>query len=743
MPPAINSSGNRVHKRRRPLNSGGTATTKPQGRDNAGEVDPPRIMPPTPFERVSKRKHPNSTSPIKKNTSVGGNGDVSKTTNNLKLNHRHEGLNSSHGLKANSLLNATHVTQPVKRRSTPRLQLSTEEIVERELKKRPLRIKTVLRTNLTNNYLIKTFPDLPLSKVVDYIKRHHPNCEFTPGEKELLEKFFERDELNGPMGEEVFGHFPIRSKKYICNMYGRLQYCNMERFLHSRLQIVSLALKVPRKSQPIREPFTDAYDPKNIMSDTRVPLHGRQFYLPELYTNQNLPANPRYPEPDSGFDSRCPVGTDVPNIDDLAVKTCKNSPKWFTLLSENFSRSFGESSMKYSPVIMLRFYFFPGHCASYTICNPRGGYFDPIIRIGKFWQVCYSLYFSYLARLQSIIFQLQEDLIAAWNNDDASEILFLVDKWNLLMLFLSPNRQAVENIVNNNEIDINQTWRMQLSENGVKLKSVTLQDLALGIWVDEIMEKSIPHTLFPKSEQVRSPQFLLPPNFYVRSRQRIREQKTLLRLAVHLILDNAYARIVSPENSTLRKYTTGTPEVFGELLFPFVSEIFTILQIKPDQLFYDLGMALGLICHQLWLEFGVKSGGCEIRKDLLPITMALDRWLTNHLLMLGIQPQQINFELGKLFVGNQKVENELKHCSVVLVPNKLFDLKTNDGVKDLLNCLRDGSKVISLCDIYRDEDLKELTFNRITVRKELSQPVLVSWSGLRQDYYIMTVHREN
>lgn len=743
MPPATNSSGIRAHKRRRPLNSGGAATTKPQGHDNAGEVDPPRIMPPTLFGRVSKRKHPNSTSPIKKHASVGGTGDVRKTTNSLKLNHRHEGLNSSHGLKANSLLNATHVARPVKQRSAPRLQLSAEEIVERELENRLPDVTKVVETNLTNNYLIETFHDLPLSKVVGHIKRKYPNCEFTPGERELLEKFFERDGLNGPMGEEMFGHFPVRSKKYICKMYGRLQTRNLRKFLNSGSPTVSQALNVPRKSQPIRLRGTDPYDPEDIMTDTRVPLKGREFFLKVIYTDQDLPESPEYPEPDNGSDSSCPVGTDVPRIDDLASTTCRNCPKGYEPLSKVFSQSFGESEMKFSPDLYVRIYLFPAHCASYTICDPLRDNLNPVSQIQYFWQINWAVYFPYLARLQSIIYQLQKDLEAAWNNDDAAEILFLVDKWNLLMLFLSPNRKAVNSIVSNNQIDINQTWRKQLVRNGFKPKSVSFEDLDLNTWIDETMEELTPRTFTMTDGQVGPPQFLLPPNFYVRSRQILREQETILRYAVHTLIGCARARVVSPQNSTLSNYNPGTSEIYGELEPSLISELLETLELKLGQILYDLGLGIGQIPYHWWLESGAKSGGCEIRKNLSSITLALDKLLRQQLLTLGIQPPQINWELGKLFVDNKKVESELEKCDIVLVTNLKFELDTNTGVERLLNCLRDGSKIISLCQFHRLRNSNDLVFDNMIVRGQASYDDLVSWNWKPQEYYILTVCRKN
>ncbi|PSN66547.1 histone-lysine N-methyltransferas-like protein [Corynespora cassiicola Philippines] len=209
------------------------------------------------------------------------------------------------------------------------------------------------------------------------------------------------------------------------------------------------------------------------------------------------------------------------------------------------------------------------------------------------------------------------------------------------------------------------------------------------------------------------------------------------------ILAQVYQRTVSPHAHLLRK-VKGKETTYGELLPPFVHNIFDQTSLNSSCVFVDLGSGVGNVVLQSALQTGAESWGIEIMDT--PASFA-DRQASE----LRARAKLWNISLGPItllhgdFLESPEVDEVLRRADVVLVNNKVFPQKLNGALLDKFLDLKHGCKVVSLESFGGG--------NKQGVRNEQSIANLfdeerfdsgtnsVSWAGESVEYFIATKAR--
>lgn len=514
----------------------------------------------------------------------------------------------------------------------------------------------------------------------------------------------------------------------------------------SELSVETLATLLPYPgSDVVDEELVSPYDPRNIIQDTEVPLNGRVLYNDAITLGSVLPATVHFT--DDILNMLLDSNT-VPIINTVSSQVIRAHLGRYN----SFLRPFppleiserGKRKLNPRNIVHVRYLLYPQHTEQFILANPKSNELDPVGEIKRLFQIHYALYFSHSEALRDIIYEdycmaIRE---AAESNNFAA-FMTIIDKWNLLMLELSPYPVEIDI-----SIDINGAVRFYLPRN--YSFNPTMQDLKLDTFYFEIVSKYVPNEgegrPLVQGVEIKNTRFRhLRPMAYSKAFVWLLSEKTTLsRYCVQQILLRAYCRIVSPDSRKLRSYKAFTAEVYGELLPSFVSEVFTKVALKPLHKFYDLGSGVGNTTFQAALEFGVKeSGGCEMMEHASHLTRLQRAFLEKQLQVLGLGMLNISFVLDQSFVDNEKVRQKCVESDVLIVNNYLFDFPLNVEVGKLLHGLKPGSKIISLKNFIPPRykaGSEETVFDYLKVEKhEMSENFSVSWTGNKVPYYISTV----
>ncbi|RLV94900.1 Histone-lysine N-methyltransferase H3 lysine-79 specific [Spathaspora sp. JA1] len=524
------------------------------------------------------------------------------------------------------------------------------------------------------------------------------------------------------------------------------------------------------------EDVVSPFDPDDINSDTLIPLNGRQLYVSSMY--DTVPSVPdlnfvNASSNESSTDLMSPskkimtdLNDDILFVDNLAAEIVASHYKQYRDLPISFP-PFLTPSGKINDLneIKVRFFLYPQHCESFILAEPKSNELDPIYEIVKLFMIHYSLYFSHSEILREII---TEDYCHKLENsieeNDFCEFMNIIDKWNMLMIKLSPNKKAVEEITSKGE-DINAGPRSVYLVSQ-EINKISDQELKLETFYGEIMlesispsfqlvrklsfeEKNLPvvevgpgHAIAPinVSEEVKD---LKPENYEEALFKRFHEKTTMSRFTIQQILLRVYSRIVSTDSRKLRSYKAFTAQVYGELLPSFTSEVLEKVNLQPTQKFYDLGSGVGNTTFQAGLEFGAcLTGGCELMEHASKLTSLQTGLIQKHLAVLGLPKLNLNFALSQSFVNNESVRKVALDCDVLIINNYLFDGELNAQVGRLLLGLRPGTKIISLRNFIspRYRATFDTVFDYFAVEKhEMSDVMSVSWTANKVPYYISTV----
>lgn len=491
------------------------------------------------------------------------------------------------------------------------------------------------------------------------------------------------------------------------------------------------------------------FDPENILEDTFLPLHGRHAFADSIYIDApSLPPLVTNVEPKLGVS----VDTSASNLITQHTKHYKNLPSSFPTLF--ITNSDGQEVANVNNRIRIRFLLYPMHCEEYVLAQPKSNQLDPVDEIIKFFQVNYGLYFSGSTKIRNIIVtNYCQKLREAVDDDDLASFVTIIDKWNQLVLHLSPNPSFWS--------DINPEIRMYTKKIEEKFSE---SDLKINIFHTEIAKlvakhqgdkqdknqtnetNDNDHTVIPGSNGS-----VLAGDSISRYKRdffcQLASNQKISRYALHQILSRVYARVVSTSSNKLRYYKAFTAEVYGELLPCFTSEVLTKVGMKPHHKFYDLGSGVGNTTLQAALEFGAAlSGGCELMAHASKLTLEQSNMVQRNLSVFGLKQLNLEWALLQSFADNEQVRRTVIDCDILIVNNYLFDAELNYKVGKLLYGLRPGSKIVSLRNFISPRykaSFDDTVFDYLQVEKhEMEHNMSVSWTANKVPYYISVVQKE-
>ncbi|OBA22460.1 DOT1-domain-containing protein [Metschnikowia bicuspidata var. bicuspidata NRRL YB-4993] len=513
------------------------------------------------------------------------------------------------------------------------------------------------------------------------------------------------------------------------------------------------------------------YDPTDINHDTSVTFENRVLFNEAISSRILFPSRIEF---SSDVLEILQPGKLVPINNTLAANIIREHDNCYKSLPDTFppfqiQNAAGEMTINPRNIIHIRYLLYPQHTEQYILAEPKSNQLDPIREIIKVFQIHYGLFFSYSPKLKNIIYDdFCQSMILAVDGNDFLKFMYIIDKWNALMLELSPYPIEIDP-----KIDINGSLRVYLPKSYAfchdikesKIQTFYTEVLHAGEKARKNGNQS-PANMFQRkmSLTLKLPvigghQSHLPEVFVSRYRHMrpmaysvafidlLANKTDISRYCSHQLLMRAYTRIVSPSSRKLRSYKAFSAEVYGELLPSFVSEVLTKINYKPDKKFYDLGCGVGNTTLQAALEFGAeKSGGCEIMDHASRLAREQEIFMRKQILLFGLKAMNLSFALDQSFVKNEKVRKECIESDVVLVNNYLFEFALNDEVGKLLYGMKPGSKIISLKNFiqprYKSSGEKSI-FDYLQVERfEMSDYCSVSWTANKVPYYISTVKSE-
>ncbi|AEY97314.1 FAER326Cp [Eremothecium gossypii FDAG1] len=231
--------------------------------------------------------------------------------------------------------------------------------------------------------------------------------------------------------------------------------------------------------------------------------------------------------------------------------------------------------------------------------------------------------------------------------------------------------------------------------------------------------------------------------------EHLQQTKKIPRAFIHDILQMAYSRCVLPNVNGLKEYRSFSNFVYGELLPTFLSTVYQQCDLKPGQIFIDLGSGVGNCVVQASLEYGCAlSFGCEIMKNASALAKSQLKELEERCALWGVDLKPIEFSLRKSFIDNERVNELLPQCDVLLINNFIFDTKLNQAVEKLIQGLKPGCKIITLKNLRPSgytinfDDVENI-LNRLKVEKFTLPEDSVSWTYRGGgEYFISTVQAD-
>ena len=209
---------------------------------------------------------------------------------------------------------------------------------------------------------------------------------------------------------------------------------------------------------------------------------------------------------------------------------------------------------------------------------------------------------------------------------------------------------------------------------------------------------------------------------------------------IKYVLNQVYARTVSPRVELLRQYEAASNNVYGELLPPFASQIFRDTRMTPDSIFLDLGSGVGNVVLQAALEVGCEAHGIEMMENACVAARAQETEFKARCRLWGLGKGKTSLLQGD-FLSDSRVNAILRQADVVLVNNQAFQPDLNDALKIIFLDMKEGARLVSL-KTFANEDLKERNANDVTAafqveRKSFYQDY-VSWMGGGGNYFVAT-----
>ncbi|KAF2658895.1 DOT1-domain-containing protein [Lophiostoma macrostomum CBS 122681] len=209
------------------------------------------------------------------------------------------------------------------------------------------------------------------------------------------------------------------------------------------------------------------------------------------------------------------------------------------------------------------------------------------------------------------------------------------------------------------------------------------------------------------------------------------------------ILAQVYQRTVSPHVHLLRK-VMDKDTTYGELLPPFIHNVFHQTRLSSQKVFVDLGSGVGNVVLQSALQTGAESWGIEILPQPANFALAQASELRARAKLWNINLGPIRLLEGS-FLESPEIDVVLSRADVVLVNNKVFHPTLNDKLLCKFLDLKQGCKIVSLESFggggkqgVRNEQSIANLFDEERFESGTNS---VSWAGESVEYFIATKTR--
>ncbi|KAL1302960.1 hypothetical protein AAFC00_003278 [Neodothiora populina] len=212
---------------------------------------------------------------------------------------------------------------------------------------------------------------------------------------------------------------------------------------------------------------------------------------------------------------------------------------------------------------------------------------------------------------------------------------------------------------------------------------------------------------------------------------------------VQRLLDQVYARTVSPQVESLRVYEGFSDNVYGELKPRLISEMFKQTELKSGQVFVDLGSGVGNVVLQAALEVGCESWGIEMMENPCKLADLQREEFAARARLWGLAVGKVHLLKGD-FTKNTKIMEVLKRADVVLVNNQAFNPDLNSNLITMFLDLKDGCKIVSLKPFkpegleLKESNINDIAHSLVNERKEMYWSDSVSWTDAPGNYHIVT-----
>lgn len=212
---------------------------------------------------------------------------------------------------------------------------------------------------------------------------------------------------------------------------------------------------------------------------------------------------------------------------------------------------------------------------------------------------------------------------------------------------------------------------------------------------------------------------------------------------VQRILDQVYARTVSPDVESLRAYEGFSDNVYGELKPRLISEMFKQTKLNSGQVFVDLGSGVGNVVLQAALEVGCESWGIEMMENPCKLADLQREEFAARARLWGLSVGRVHLLKGD-FTKNTKITEVLKRADVVLVNNQAFNPDLNANLITMFLDLKDGCQIVSLKPFkpegleMKESNINDLAHTFVNERKENYWSDSVSWTDAPGSYHIVT-----
>ncbi|KAI8907993.1 histone-lysine N-methyltransferase, H3 lysine-79 specific [Gorgonomyces haynaldii] len=211
------------------------------------------------------------------------------------------------------------------------------------------------------------------------------------------------------------------------------------------------------------------------------------------------------------------------------------------------------------------------------------------------------------------------------------------------------------------------------------------------------------------------------------------------------ILEQSYARAVSPQVHILNDYEGFSNNVYGEIKASFVHDLIKQTKLKPHQVFLDMGSGIGNVVLQVAAETLCESYGIEIMDNPAHLAKLNKTEFLARTKAYGIPCGKIVLRHGD-FLEDELIHQVISKADVIFVNNYAFDPALNQSILAKFLDLKEKTQVVSLRSFVsnagRQTSRRSNSIESIfTVKEHTFGRDKVSWMVEGGKYYVHTVDR--